>query len=158
MTDGFFNVDILSGLHRPDAHQRMPMVRCCGGNDLDVIRLQGVAKVTVDFGPRALRFLDLAGRPFSDFGVDVNDRSDLGSRIMFKTVDMGVAPTVESGDRNPQFFAGTVRRCGRMIGVDGGRQTGERGGRCEVKLAAAELTHLKTLRADVGEGRMQPQV
>jgi hypothetical protein len=42
---GLLDIDILAGLHRPDAHQGVPVVRRGDRDDIDVLAVEDTAEV-----------------------------------------------------------------------------------------------------------------
>ncbi|MFM1943366.1 MAG: hypothetical protein RI897_2348 [Verrucomicrobiota bacterium] len=56
--DGFFDVDIFTGLHSPDTGERVPVVWGGCADDIDVIGIEGFPHVFDDLGCFALFFCD----------------------------------------------------------------------------------------------------
>ena len=114
-------------LTRPDARERMPVVRSRDGHGIDVLRREHLAEIRVGrevrIRPDAL-VVDRLG-PLEDRGVDIAERRHAHAFDLLEAAEVVAAAAVEADDGDADVAVGAGGPGPRTGGKGGG---GERGG------------------------------
>src|SRR5581483_11662755 len=94
-----FDIRVLAGLHGPDAHQRMPVVRRRDGDSVDGGIFQQLADVAVRFGLGHAELFDIAEALAHDVLVDVADGGDFDAGDIAKGLDVIEPASAQADDR-----------------------------------------------------------
>ena len=131
VTARLLDVDVLTGLHRPDAHQGMPVIGRGDRDDVDVFAIEDAADV-LDVLRLAGGVLELLLVAAGDTGIAVTDHRQFGIRHAGPLPDVLAAPAVGTDDGDPETVVGPGRGRGRLGGTGSLRGGGEcRGGHRE---------------------------
>ena len=100
MAHGFFNINILARLTRPNGHEAMPVIGGCDGNSVHIFISKCFADILNSFGSLAcfaFNILDPFGKsPF----IRINQVSDLDPFLRNIPTNMGRASAIQSCNRN----------------------------------------------------------
>ena len=138
VTARLLDVDVLTGLHRPDAHQGMPVIGRSDRDDVDVFAIEDAADV-LDVLRLAGGVLELLLVTAGDAGITIADHREFGIRHAGPLPDVLATPAVGADDGDPETVVGPGRGRG-WLGPDSLRGGGDcRGGhrkRCFDEIAA----------------------
>ena len=125
VTQGLLDVDVLAGLHRPDAHEGVPVVGRGDRDDVDVLAVEDAADV-LDVLRLAGRVLELLLVAAGDAWIAVADHRELRIRHAGPLPDVLATAAIgaDDGDAEPVIRPGL--RGGRLGGPGSLRGGGER--------------------------------
>src|SRR5206468_7376323 len=104
--DGLFAIDIFAGLHGPNGHQRMPVVRRGDRHDIDVFVVEDLPDIFDDFWPQSLPLFDHARLISANAAIDIDHVRHGHVVAPGQIADVAAAAAVDAGDRHVQPFAG----------------------------------------------------
>ncbi len=133
---GFFDVDVLTRLARPDGHQGMPVIRSGDGNGVQVAIFQCLANILDSTRSIAAALIDPANITFEQPAVGVDEVGDLNAVHTGESVHVRAASAMNPGDTDSDYFIGTQHDAG-------GLGSGNRDGCCRSQSALHKVTAIQ---------------
>src|ERR1700733_12510286 len=115
----FFDVDIFAGLQRPDADQRMPMIRRGNRDGVDLFVFEKFANVGVRLRFRTTEFFDVGEALIENVFIDVAERGDFDVAHFIEAVNVIDTAAARAADGDAHAI---------VRAEDGVRLESERGG------------------------------
>ena len=88
VTNGFFDVGILAGLHGPDARECVPVIGCGGADEVDGFVVECLTHINDGLRAGSLFLLDFITPSIGDCFVRIDDDSNLRAFIPEVFIDM----------------------------------------------------------------------
>ncbi len=108
MTDRLLDIDILPGLHRPDATQGVPVVGRCRADNIDAWIGKRLAHVAHVFRFELLFFRHLLTAALAHLLVDVNHVQHRRARVCHVGTEVILAASAHAHHRDSQCLVGML--------------------------------------------------